>query len=282
VSFSVNGLGQRVGKSVSGGTDRRFVYDESGRLIGEYKWALSNSLWNPWPVWREYIWLDDRIVGVIDETGTVNEVYTDHLGTPRAVLSPSGQTLWEWGFDKNAFGDRAADSSPSGGASFEFNLRFPGQYFDAETGLHYNYFRDYEPQTGRYVQSDPIGLVGGLATYQYAYASPLIFQDRFGLDPEMDPFDRLPASPFPVIDFYCRVIGGCNDDEFNDALMDVGQCALGCAIDYLSGELRGIPEGYLASKLSRELARGLGKFTGAYGFAMFYLCLDSCGKDECR
>jgi RHS repeat-associated protein len=71
---------------------------------------------------------------------------------------------------------------------FEFPLRFPGQYFDKETNLHYNYFRDYDSSIGRYAQSDPIGLRGGLNTYLYVRASPLRFRDRFGLQ-EADAFN---------------------------------------------------------------------------------------------
>ena len=63
---------------------------------------------------------------------------------------------------------------------FSFNLRFPGQYYDAETGLHYNYFRDYDPSVGRYVESDPIGLRGGLNTYAYVN-DPLTQLDPLGL-----------------------------------------------------------------------------------------------------
>ncbi len=57
----------------------------------------------------------------------------------------------------------------------------PGQYFDQETGLHYNYFRDYDPTTGRYIESDPIGLGGGLNTYEYAKQNPLRISDPWGL-----------------------------------------------------------------------------------------------------
>lgn len=59
-------------------------------------------------------------------------------------------------------------------------MRLPGQYFDTETGLHYNYYRDYEPGTGRYIESDPIGLGGGINTYAYTNSNPLDSIDSRG------------------------------------------------------------------------------------------------------
>jgi RHS repeat-associated protein len=89
--------------------------------------------------------------------------------------------VWRW--DSDPFGTTAASQDPDGDSDvFAYNLRLPGQYFDSETGLHYNYFRDYDPATGRYVQSDPIGLAGGLNTYLYANSNTLSFIDPLGLE----------------------------------------------------------------------------------------------------
>ena len=67
--------------------------------------------------------------------------------------------------------------------AFEFNQRFPGQYFDKETNTHYNYYCDYDSNISRYVESDPIGLAGGVNTYAYVDGNSLRWADRFGLDP---------------------------------------------------------------------------------------------------
>jgi RHS repeat-associated protein len=74
------------------------------------------------------------------------------------------------------------DENPSGLGAFEFPLRFPGQYADKETNLYYNYFRDYDSASGRYVESDPIGLDGGINTYAYVGSAPLKLVDPRGLD----------------------------------------------------------------------------------------------------
>jgi len=111
----------------------------------------------------------------------VSYIHTDQLGTPRMITrSSDGQVVWKWD-NTEAFGNSAPNENPSGLGGFTFNLRFPGQYYDAETGAHYNYFRDYDPRIGRYVQSDPIGLGGGLNTYGYVGARPLTSVDPLGL-----------------------------------------------------------------------------------------------------
>jgi RHS repeat-associated protein len=91
--------------------------------------------------------------------------------------------LCVWG-NVDAFGANLPDENPNavnGATPFKYNLRFPGQYFDVETGTMYNYFRDYDPLEGRYRQSDPIGLADGVNTYTYVKSSPLTFKDPFGL-----------------------------------------------------------------------------------------------------
>ncbi len=109
---------------------------------------------------------------------TVYYFHNDHLGTPQVLSDASGKVAWQGHY--RPFGE--ADITV---AKVENNIRFPGQYFDADTGLHYNYFRDYDPGTGRYVQSDPIGLNGGINTYGYAYSSPANYTDRYGLNPAL-------------------------------------------------------------------------------------------------
>ena len=95
-----------------------------------------------------------------------------------SVTNQANQIVWEWKTD--TFGAGAANENPGGLGVFSFNLRFPGQYYDAETGLHYNYFRDYDPSVGRYVESDPIGLDGGVNTFAYALNSAVAKHDFFG------------------------------------------------------------------------------------------------------
>jgi RHS repeat-associated protein len=132
---------------------------------------------------QEVIWLDTLPVGLL-ASGVLYHVHPDHLSTPRKVIQPSTNiAIWDWPILGNPFGELAPNQDPDGNTiPFVFNLRYPGQYFDAETGLHYNYFRDYEPGTGRYVESDPIGLRGGVSTFGYVDLNPVNFSDPLGLE----------------------------------------------------------------------------------------------------
>ena len=170
-SYYYNGQGERIVKTDDVSNHVLYVYDTAGHIVGEYGYSSSgNSM-------QEHIWLGDTPIGhVRSSTGTPYYVLTDHLNTPRRLLHPTtSAVVWQW--NGEPFG---ADTATG---SLTYNLRFPGQYYDAETRKHYNYFRDYDPQTGRYIQSDPIGLAGGVNTYGYVGGNPVSLSDVYGLFP---------------------------------------------------------------------------------------------------
>jgi RHS repeat-associated protein len=112
---------------------------------------------------------------------TLYYVHPDHLGTPRLIEDQAQRTVWRWD-QQEPFGLTGLQNDPDGdGRRFEYNLRFAGQYFDAESQLHHNGARDYDPATGRYIQPDPIGLAGGISLYGYVGGNPLGFVDPLGL-----------------------------------------------------------------------------------------------------
>lgn len=111
----------------------------------------------------------------------IHYVHTDHLGSPQKMTDANQTIVWDAVF--TPFGQM---HSITGTATN--NQRFPGQYFDQETGYHYNYFRDYDPTTGRYVQSDPIGLEYSLNTYSFVDANPIRWID-------LNVLFKLPADP---------------------------------------------------------------------------------------
>jgi RHS repeat-associated protein len=103
------------------------------------------------------------------------------------VADSAGTTVWRWD-QLEPFGNTVPDENPSGLGIYDLPLRFAGQRYDAETGLHYNYYRDFDPSLGIYKQSDPIGLRGGVNTYTYVNSSPLMYTDPLGLIPaDSDP-----------------------------------------------------------------------------------------------
>lgn len=153
-----------------------FLYDPAGHVVGEYD--NSNN------VREETVWLGDTPVAVLKKNaqGQIQTyaVHADHLDSPRAIVDSQSRMVWRW--LGSAFGQNLPEEDPDGdGTLFEYNLRFPGQYYDKETSLHYNTFRDYDPSTGRYVESDPIGLEGGMNTYAYVEGNPLSYIDPEGL-----------------------------------------------------------------------------------------------------
>ncbi len=165
-----------------------YLYDPAGRLLGEYRL-------NDGSVIREYVWLQGMPVAVIDGSAANPIVYyvqTDHLDTPRVMLDRQGRQRWTWVAEP--FGNSAPVENPLGIGAVVLNLRMPGQYFDAESGVAYNWHRSFDAGVGRYTQSDPIGLAGGINTYAYVAGNPLSFADPRGLDnPGLGPYGPFPG-----------------------------------------------------------------------------------------
>ena len=112
---------------------------------------------------------------------TLYFIHVDHLGTPRLAIGEDDVERWRWE-QAEPFGDNPPlEVMGPEGYPINLPLRFPGQYADKETNLHYNYFRDYDSETGRYVQSDPVGIAAGLNTYAYVGGDPLQSTDPLGL-----------------------------------------------------------------------------------------------------
>lgn len=180
MGYRYNAKGERVAATGGGAgpVSVYTLYDEAGNWVGDYD-SAGMAL-------QQAVWFDDAPVGLMIGSGAAQSlkyVQTDHLQTPRAVIDPQRDVaIWVWSAKSEAFGNDDANQDPDlDGVAFSFNLRFPGQRQDSASGLKYNYFRDYESASGRYVQSDPIGLLGGRATYGYANGAPLSFVDIDGL-----------------------------------------------------------------------------------------------------
>ncbi|MDO9163297.1 MAG: RHS repeat-associated core domain-containing protein, partial [Methylococcaceae bacterium] len=154
-------------------------------------------------------------------------IQADHLNAPRVILNNANIPVWRWD-TADAFGTTLPNEDPDGdGNTFEYNLRFPGQYYDQETSLHYNYFRDYDPGTGRYIASDPIGLSGGLNTYIYANNNPINLIDPDGRIPIVGIGLRLLAAFMPMIDLQMMAVDDVPGGEIGKACsLEKGAIAL--------------------------------------------------------
>ena len=166
--YTYNLQNQRV-KKLSGGVSTIYHYDVSGKLVAESQGEVTV---------REYAYLGTELSALpiaLISSGSRYYYHVDHLGMPVRMTDGVGQVAWEAGY--TAFGLTSV-SAPL----VVSHLRLPGQYFDAETALHYNWHRYYAPELGRYLQPDPLGLAGG-STNLYAYVSnnPLGWIDPTGL-----------------------------------------------------------------------------------------------------
>jgi len=171
-SYLYNANNMRVRKTTQTGitlygwdNDRIFAeYDENGNAV------------------QETVYFGSTPIALLQDNSTYR-IYADQIDTPRVITdNQTNQTLWIW--TSKPFGESKPNEDVDGDqVAFNYNLRFPGQYYDQETGKHYNFNRDYNPVTGRYVQSDPIGLDGGMNGYGYSNNGPLNKSDFSGHQP---------------------------------------------------------------------------------------------------
>jgi len=214
-SYYFNGIGERVIKSSTSypASPLRYIYDPAGHLIGEYN--RNNG------VVQETIWLGDLPVVMVKKIAGVYSFYpihADHLNAPRVILNAANVPVWRWD-NSDAFGLGSPNQDPDcDGTAITYNLRFPGQYYDKETGLHYNYFRDYDPNTGRYLESDPIGLAGGMNTYGYVGGNAVNAVDPTGLIAGVD-------DAAVIIGGSAIIISGCIATNCGDGMASAAKAA---------------------------------------------------------
>ncbi|MCC7060100.1 MAG: DUF2235 domain-containing protein, partial [Burkholderiaceae bacterium] len=170
VRYRYDAFGQRASRSDQVGSKGFLHHDH--RLVGETD--------GEGRLLRQYLYWDERVIAILDHDPrgerppTLTWLHGDHLGTPVAASDEAGRTVWQG--DADAFGRLAHEQG-----EFEQPLRLPGQYRDPATGLHDNLLRTYDPDAGRYLEPDPLGLVAGLDPFAYADGNPLVAADPLGL-----------------------------------------------------------------------------------------------------
>lgn len=173
--YRYDGFGRRIEKEILHGAGENRKRSKTGFLYRDQR--LVAELDEHGKVRRQYLYWDGHPLAVLDHSraGTdITWLLTDHLGTPVAATDEAAHVVWRG--DADAFGAMAAEEG-----SFLQPLRFPGQYFDAETGWHDNLLRTYDPVSGHYLEPDPLGLRAGLDAFAYADGNPLVATDPLGL-----------------------------------------------------------------------------------------------------
>lgn len=173
MNYAYSPFGQQVARYIAGQTTVS-LHDEAGHWLGDYDSAGR-------PI-HQVVWLDDLPVAAI-EGDAIRNIEADHIGSPRVVVDrATDKAVWNWSVTADAFGSNAPNEDVDGdGRKYVFDMRFPGQRHDSVTRLFQNGWRDYDPSSGRYIQSDPLGLDGGVATYSFVQNNPYTKIDPYGL-----------------------------------------------------------------------------------------------------
>ena len=210
-TYTYDGFGKRVLIGVPSASTQDIFDPASGRLLVE-----NNAGAQPQ---RTYVYLNGIPIALVSGFSSISYVLSDQLGQPQKLVDGFATLVW----------DRVSDpfgltSSQAKGISTAISLRFPGQEYDAITGLHYNDQRDYDPTLGRYIQPDPIGLAGGINTYAYAAQNPIANSDESGLQVIV----VTPPPPLPGVSGGGSVSGAPtiysqSPTWFNDLINDLAQ-----------------------------------------------------------
>lgn len=246
-SYDYNAFGQRIRKTVRKPSENEnsyktlhFAYAPNGALLSEF--GRNSDKQRRFA--RDYVWLGAMPLAQIERkvrpdgttrSAKISYIHTDHLSAPYAASNDNGEIVWQW--NRDAFGQGQADRDVDGdGENTVIRLRFPGQYFDRESGLFYNHFRDYDPKLGRYIQSDPIGLRGGINRYAYVAGNPVNYIDPKGLELQLSfstscfvyvivdaDGNEIPGSASaPICSVTSDAGGGAGNNGFSDGPVGIG------------------------------------------------------------
>jgi RHS repeat-associated protein len=235
VTYDVNPEGQRLRKYDTSGTSTWFAPDLGGTLQAE---DINGT-------WQDYVWLNGRLVAVV-KGGQIDQVHSDQTGRPETITDASQDILWrarDWAWDRSVLTNVWGS----------FNLGFPGQYYDSEVNKWYNGHRDYDAVLARYIESDPIGLAGGVNTYAYVGNNPVSNIDPLGLCPKCTRFQQLAAE------------GAARLNTMSD---DASKLAIGAGALAVGAAALEIPSGGLDTPVTAALAAtsaGLGGISTGSG-----------------
>ena len=245
--YTYNNLNQLVGYEYHSDADEfpevnaSYIYGPFGRRASKtVSGTLTQFYWVGPTMVREKIGLEEydyHWMGVdfpLAQTSSEGTAFyhNDHLGMPQLMTDEAGDVVWT--AQHSAYGEIESETGTRHNP-----WRFPGQYFDEESGLHYNYYRDYDPSLGRYLQLDPIGLLGGLNTYGYALQNPVMYTDPTG---EVVPVAEIVIVGGVCLGLYCvdRAVENCRAANPNREDVQENNDFLGCISSQVGACIGGI------------------------------------------